>query len=37
MSPRKRNIEEVLENAATAFFAQVPEGTATAQHKKILT
>mmetsp|Transcript_7838 Transcript_7838/g.16909 ORF Transcript_7838/g.16909 Transcript_7838/m.16909 type:complete len:1083 (+) Transcript_7838:118-3366(+) len=25
-SPRKRNLAEVLENAATAFFAQVPEG-----------
>lgn len=26
VSPRKRNVAEVLENAATAFFAQVPEG-----------
>lgn len=25
-SPHKRNMAEVLENAATAFFAQVPEG-----------
>lgn len=25
-SPRKENFAEVLENAATAFFAQVPEG-----------
>merc|ERR1719161_953546 len=25
-SPRKRGISEILENAATAFFAQVPEG-----------
>jgi len=25
-SPRKRNLTEILENAATAFFAQVPEG-----------
>jgi len=25
-SPRKRDLAEVLENAATAFFAQVPEG-----------
>jgi len=26
LSPRKRDLPEVLENAATAFFAQVPEG-----------
>eukprot|EP00929_Paragymnodinium_shiwhaense_P000366 TRINITY_DN100610_c0_g1_i1.p1 TRINITY_DN100610_c0_g1~~TRINITY_DN100610_c0_g1_i1.p1 ORF type:complete len:1143 (-),score=295.69 TRINITY_DN100610_c0_g1_i1:104-3532(-) len=26
MSPRKRGVAEILENAATAFFAQVPEG-----------
>merc|ERR1719386_573378 len=26
MSPRKRTAAEILENAATAFFAQVPEG-----------
>mmetsp|Transcript_21897 Transcript_21897/g.49960 ORF Transcript_21897/g.49960 Transcript_21897/m.49960 type:complete len:1124 (-) Transcript_21897:34-3405(-) len=25
-SPRKRDLAEILENAATAFFAQVPEG-----------
>merc|ERR1719174_3264551 len=26
VSPRKRSISRILENAATAFFAQVPEG-----------
>lgn len=26
MSPKKRGVAEILENAATAFFAQVPEG-----------